>query len=69
MTISNLNNYSQAKIQDGRPKKMVIFGISIIVRHISGPPPPPPCTPHDPLKLIFFVPFKIKRVAIAGNWT
>ena len=29
--------YSQAKIQDGRPYKMVIFGISIIVRHVSGP--------------------------------
>ena len=55
MTISNQNNYSQAKIQDGRPYKMVIFGISIIVWHVSGPLPP--CTPHDPLKPTFFAVF------------
>ena len=31
---------------------MVVFGISIIIRHVLGPPP---LHPHDPLKPTFFV--------------
>ena len=56
MTIWKQNNYSQTKIQDGRPLKMVIFGISIIVRHVSGPPPPP-APPWSFWNQLFFVVF------------
>ena len=68
MTISNQNNYSRAKIQDGRPEKLVIFGLSIIVRPVSGPPPP--CTALDPQHcfVVFLVLFQMKQAVIAGNW-